>query len=96
MARIAAISRKKEVAAVAIHFFHPFASLIGLGSLLINIFISPIRVFIGYAIAALLAAPIGVLMGCNASAYALVNPVLSLLGPSLRFPGCRLYWHGSA
>ena len=70
-----------QFTSVAIHFVHPLSSLIGLGSLAINIFISLIRVFIGYAIAALLAVPIGVLMGYNAGAYALVNPVLSLFRP---------------
>lgn len=70
-----------QFTSVAVHFFHPAVSLIGLGSLFTNILISLIRVFIGYVIAAMLAVPIGVLMGYNASAYALINPVLSLFRP---------------
>lgn len=70
-----------QVTAVAEHFSHPASSLIGLGSLLVNIFISLIRVFIGYFIAVSLAVPIGVLMGYRKSAYALINPVISLFRP---------------
>ena len=70
-----------QVTAVAEHFLHPVSSLIGLGSLLVNIFISLLRVFIGYIIAVSLAVPIGVLLGYNAGAYALINPVISLFRP---------------
>ncbi len=70
-----------QFTSVAVHFFRPSADLIGLGSLIVNIFISLIRVFIGYSIAVLLAVPIGVLMGYNSNAYGLVNPVVSLFRP---------------
>ena len=63
------------------HFLHPLTNLIGLGNLLKSVFISLLRVFLGYSVAVLLAIPIGVLMGYNKTVYGLLNSVISLFRP---------------
>lgn len=70
-----------EFSAVLEHFLHPTSNIIGLGALTKNIFISLLRVFLGYAVATLLAIPIGILMGYSRTCYGLINPIISLFRP---------------
>ncbi len=70
-----------QFSAVLEHFLHPASNIIGLGALTKNIFISLLRVFLGYTVATLLAIPIGVLMGYSRTCYGFVNPIISLFRP---------------
>jgi taurine transport system permease protein len=51
------------------------------GELLIDIAVSARRVFLGFALAALVAVPLGILMGVWSPVKALMDPFVSLLRP---------------
>ena len=70
-----------QLSSVVEHLLAPTADIIGLGALTKNIFISLVRVFLGYLVATLLAIPIGVLMGYSKTCYGLINPIISLFRP---------------
>ncbi len=52
---------------------HPSANLIGMGSLATNILVSLARVMAGYFVAALIAIPLGVVMGYYGSVFNMLN-----------------------
>ena len=60
---------------------HPFANLIGMGSLFSNVFVSLMRVLLGYGLAVLVAVPIGILMGYYGPAFRLLTGFLGLFRP---------------
>lgn len=59
----------------------PTQNLISMGSLLSNILISLVRVLMGYLAAALVAIPLGVVMGYYALAFRMLHSFLSLFRP---------------
>lgn len=77
---------------------HPFANLIGMGSLFSNIFVSLMRVLLGYVLAVLVAVPIGIFMGYYGPAYRLLNGFLGLFRPipPLAWVPLVLAWFGIA
>lgn len=70
-----------EFSTVIQHFLHPISDIIGLGTLVKNIFISLLRVFLGYTVAVLIAVPIGILMGYNRNCYKFLNSIISIFRP---------------
>ena len=60
---------------------HPTEDLISMGSLAINVLVSLVRVIIGYSAAALIAIPLGVVMGYYGMAFKFFNGFLSLFRP---------------
>lgn len=85
-----------EIGSVIEHFSHPFEDMIGLGSLVINIFISILRVLLGYIIALVIALPLGIVMGYNKTVNKIINPVLGLFRPipPLAWTPLVLAWFG--
>ena len=77
---------------------HPSVSLISMGSLATNIFVSLARVMVGYVIAVLIAVPLGVLMGYYGSVHSLLNGFLALFRPipPLAWVPLVLAWFGVA
>lgn len=59
----------------------PSESLISMGSLALNLAVSLVRVLTGYALAVLLAVPLGIAMGYHAPAFTLLNMFVSLFRP---------------
>ena len=77
---------------------HPTADLISMGSLTTNILVSLARVTAGYALAVLIAIPLGVLMGYYSSVFNLLNGFLALFRPipPLAWVPLVLAWFGIA
>lgn len=77
---------------------HPNQSLIGLGSLAVNILISLLRVSIGYILAILVALPLGIMMGYSKTVYQLFNNFIGLFRPipPLAWVPLVLAWFGIA
>ncbi|SDU45428.1 ABC transporter permease [Desulfobacula phenolica] len=61
--------------------FHPTQDLIGMGSLAGNVLVSLVRVVMGYAIAAVVAIPLGVVMGYYGLVFRFFNGFLNLFRP---------------
>ncbi|CCK82183.1 ABC transporter permease [Desulfobacula toluolica] len=61
--------------------FHPAQDLIGMGSLAGNVLVSLVRVVMGYAIAAVVAIPLGVVMGYYGLVFRFFNGFLNLFRP---------------
>lgn len=59
----------------------PLADIISMGSLASNVVVSLVRVVIGYFFAAIIAIPLGVVMGYYGLAFTLFNTFLSLFRP---------------
>lgn len=59
----------------------PSESLISMGSLGLNLAVSLVRVLTGYALAVLLAVPLGIIMGYYAPAFTLLNMFVGLFRP---------------
>ncbi|MCR1899937.1 ABC transporter permease [Irregularibacter muris] len=85
-----------EFTSVIKHFLTPHKNMIGLGSLIINILISIIRVLLGYFIALVIALPLGVIMGYNKKVNQLINPLIGLFRPipPLAWVPLVLAWFG--
>ena len=60
---------------------HPFEDLISMGSLTSNVLVSLARVLLGYAVAAVLAVPLGVAMGYYGLVFKAFNGFLNLFRP---------------
>lgn len=60
---------------------HPFEDLISMGSLVSNVMVSLVRVLLGYAVAALVAVPLGVVMGYYGFVFKAFNGFLNLFRP---------------
>ena len=60
---------------------HPTHDLISMGSLIDNVLVSLTRVLIGYSAAALIAVPLGIVMGYYALAFRFFNGFLNLFRP---------------
>jgi len=75
---------------------NPTQNLIGVGSLLNNTGISLLRVFVGYILAAVVAIPLGVVIGYSKSANRLLLPFLSLFRsvPPMAWVPLVLAWFG--
>ncbi|MFZ3044843.1 MAG: ABC transporter permease [Desulfatirhabdiaceae bacterium] len=76
----------------------PMTGLIGMGSLVRNILISLVRVLLGYLAGALLAIPLGVLMGYYRSVFQMFNTFLNLFRPipPLAWVPLVMAWFGVA
>lgn len=76
----------------------PSVSLIGMGSLARNIMVSLVRVLMGYLAGALLAIPLGVLMGYYSLAFRLCNTFFNLFRPipPLAWVPLVMAWFGVA
>lgn len=61
--------------------FHPAQDLIGMGSLAGNVLVSLVRVIMGYAFAAVVAVPLGVVMGYYGLVFQFFNGFLNLFRP---------------
>lgn len=66
---------------VFIRLVHPFEDLLSSGSLAVNSAVSLVRVLIGFALAACLGIPLGVLLGAVRVLRNLVEPTLEILRP---------------
>lgn len=77
---------------------HPTEKLIGVGSILYNTYISLLRVLCGYLCAALLAVPLGVIIGYNKRNERLLLPFLSVFRsiPPMSWVSLVLAWFGIA
>jgi len=75
----------------------PTEPIIGIGSLLTNMKISLIRVFLGYILAVAIAVPLGVLVGYSKIANNIVNPTIGLFRPipPLAWVPLVLAWFGT-
>ncbi|KJF27673.1 ABC transporter permease [Clostridium aceticum] len=75
---------------------NPTVSLLGIGSLGYNLFISFLRVFTGYLAAVIVAVPLGVLMGYNNTIYRLLSNFLGIFRPvpPLAWVPLVLAWFG--
>lgn len=60
---------------------HPLTNIISMGSLCSNVLVSLVRVVMGYAAAAMIAIPLGVIMGYYGLAFNLFNTFLNLFRP---------------
>ncbi len=60
---------------------HPTEDLISMGSLISNVLVSLVRVIMGYAIAALVAIPLGIVMGYYGFIFKFFNGFLNLFRP---------------
>ena len=80
------------------NLLHPNQSLIGLGSLAVNILISLLRVMIGYLLAVAVALPLGIMMGYSKTIYQLFNNFIGLFRPipPLAWVPLVLAWFGIA
>lgn len=70
-----------SIGQVADILLHPGNDLIGMGSLIINVLVSLIRVILGYTAATLVAIPLGVIMGYYGLAFSFFNGFLNLFRP---------------
>jgi len=70
-----------SIGQVADILFHPGGDLIGMGSLTANVLVSLVRVVLGYTAAALVAIPLGVVMGYYGPAFRFFNGFLNLFRP---------------
>ena len=77
---------------------HPTESVIGVGSILKNTYISLLRVACGYLFAVLLALPLGIIIGLNSFNERLLLPFLSFFRsvPPLAWVPLVLAWFGIA
>ena len=75
---------------------HPTEKLIGVGSILYNTYISLLRVLCGYACAALLAVPLGIIIGYSKRNERFLLPFLSLFRsiPPMAWVSLVLAWFG--
>lgn len=85
-----------EVGQVVNLLLQPTESLISMGSLLQNIFVSITRVLAGYFLAVIIAIPLGVLMGYYSLVYKLLNNFLGMFRPipPLAWVPLVLAWFG--
>jgi NitT/TauT family transport system permease protein len=76
----------------------PHTSLIGMGSLFRNILISLVRVLLGYLVGAMMAIPLGVLMGYYRPVFRMFNTFLNLFRPipPLAWVPLVMVWFGVA
>lgn len=66
---------------------HPFADVVQTGSLFYNILVSGLRVLLGFGLAALVAVPLGLMMGRSAFVRRLVGPFVEIFRPL-----CPIAW----
>lgn len=85
-----------EVGQVINILLNPTESLISMGSLLQNIFVSLTRVMAGYLLAVMIAIPLGVIMGYYSIIYRLLNNFLGMFRPipPLAWVPLVLAWFG--
>lgn len=67
--------------AVLSRLIQPFTDLLGIGSYTQHLFVSTTRVLIGFIISAVVAVPLGLLMGTNKKFYDILNPTIDFLRP---------------
>lgn len=86
------------ITAVLDLLLHPGESLIGVGSLLRNTYISLLRVLLGYLLAVALALPLGIIIGYSRTGERLLLPFLSFFRsvPPLAWVPLVLAWCGIA
>lgn len=77
---------------------HPFQDLISMGSLCSNVLVSLVRVLLGYILAALIAVPLGVIMGYYTVVFKALNGFLNLFRPipPLAWVPLVMAWFGIA
>ncbi len=77
---------------------NPFQDLLRLGSMVHNAQVSLVRVLLGYGLAALIAIPVGILMGYSVHVRVALQGVLSMLRPipPLAWVPLILAWFGTA
>ena len=76
-----------RLSAVINVILHPFAELVGTGSLIWNTLVSLFRVLLGFTVAVVVCVPLGVFMGTSALIHRLVNPLVELFRPL-----CPIAW----
>jgi len=76
----------------------PHASIIGMGSIVQNVFVSLLRVLIGYFVAVIIAIPLGIFMGYRDLFFRLFNNFVGLFRPipPLAWVPLVLAWFGVA
>lgn len=67
----------------------PLTDVISMGSLASNVLVSLVRVVIGYSVAAVIAIPLGVVMGYYGLAFKLFNHFLNMFRPIPLWRGFR-------
>jgi NitT/TauT family transport system permease protein len=77
---------------------HPFEDLISMGSLTSNVLVSLVRVLMGYAVAVVIAIPLGVIMGYYSTVFNVFNGFLNLFRPipPLAWVPLVMAWFGIA
>ncbi|CAG36093.1 ABC transporter permease [Desulfotalea psychrophila] len=87
-----------QIGQVAAIIFHPTLDLLSMGSLIANVLISLVRVIMGYALAALIAIPLGVIMGYSQLTYKFFNGFLNIFRPipPLAWVPLVIAWFGIA
>lgn len=60
---------------------HPFRKLLETSHYLYHLLVSTSRVLIGFSLSAMLAIPLGIILGRNRIAYRLINPTINFLRP---------------
>ncbi|GAA0675225.1 MULTISPECIES: ABC transporter permease [Clostridium] len=85
-----------KISSVLNNFAHATQDFIGLGSLPTNIFVSLIRVILGYTAGVILAIPLGLLMGYKNKVYGLFNTFINIFRPipPLAWVPLVLAWFG--
>ncbi|MCI6275800.1 MAG: ABC transporter permease [Clostridium sp.] len=85
-----------KISSVLNNFAHATQDFIGLGSLPTNIFVSLIRVILGYTAGVVLAIPLGLLMGYKNKVYGLFNTFINIFRPipPLAWVPLVLAWFG--
>lgn len=73
--------------AVANRLLHPFANVLDTGSLAYNVAVSGLRVLLGFALAVLVAVPLGLVMGRIGFVRRLVGPFIEMFRPL-----CPIAW----
>lgn len=87
-----------NISAVMDILFHPTQDLISMGSLVQNVVVSLIRVLLGYTFAAVLAIPLGMVMGYFSRVFIFFNSFVSLFRPipPLAWVPLVMAWFGVA
>lgn len=85
-----------HIESVTAILFHPFDSVIAMGSLYSNVGVSLVRVLCGYILAVCIAIPLGVLMGYSTNIFSFFNGFLGMFRPvpPLAWVPLVLAWFG--
>lgn len=87
-----------DISDVLVILLHPTDKLIGVGSIIYSTYVSMLRVLCGYAAAALLAVPLGIIIGYNKRNERILHPFLSMFRsiPPVAWVSLVLAWFGIA